>query len=142
MTVGQMIKTERCRMGLTQMQVAVSIGYKSRDLLSKLERDELIPTEKCRRKLEEFFLLPQGTLDAPNDIPYEKVFRAEKTKSGNYKSKGRARDKYNSEHYDAYNIKFRKGDKEKYQSIAFDLGYESFNQFCMDAINEKIERSR
>jgi len=62
-------------------------------------------------------------------------------KSGKlYKSQMSAVQKYKRENYDVFNVRFPKGDKAEYLEVVKGLGYTSFNQFVIDAINEKIDR--
>lgn len=48
--------------------------------------------------------------------------------------------KYMKENLDDIKVRVRKGNREKYQKEAKNLGYESFNEFVISAIEEKIKR--
>lgn len=54
----------------------------------------------------------------------------------------RAVTRYVSKTYDKITVTVKKGEREKYKEFAEKNGYESFNQFCVDAIEEKIERGK
>ena len=56
-----------------------------------------------------------------------------------YESQRKAVNKYIRENYDRITIRLPKGEREKLQSGAKELGYESFNQFCIDSMREKIK---
>lgn len=48
--------------------------------------------------------------------------------------------KYKKANYDKFDLRFPKGEKEVYTDRVKLLGYNSFNQFVVDAINEKLDR--
>lgn len=52
----------------------------------------------------------------------------------------RAKNKYNAANYDRMYPYVEKGKKAYYEEQAKKAGYESFNQFIVDAIEEKISR--
>lgn len=56
-----------------------------------------------------------------------------------YSSQQQAVNKYIRENYDRVTIRLPKGEREKLQAGAKELGYESFNQFCIDSMREKIK---
>ena len=52
----------------------------------------------------------------------------------------RAKNKYNAANYDRLYPYVEKGKKAYYEEQSKKAGYESFNQFIVDAIEEKISR--
>ena len=56
------------------------------------------------------------------------------------KAQQEAVNRYISKTFDDIKIRVQKGEREKYRKLAFSLGYESFNAFVIDAIDEKIAR--
>lgn len=56
-------------------------------------------------------------------------------------SHARWRKMFDSERCDKRMFRFLKGRKEYYHEQAKKLGYESFNQFVLDAVDEKIKGS-
>lgn len=57
-------------------------------------------------------------------------------KATNYKND------YNKTNYERFNLIVKKGDKDYIIQCAKDLGYKSVNQFIVDAIMEKITKSK
>ena len=53
----------------------------------------------------------------------------------------KAKNKYNTANYDRLYPYVEKGKKAFYESEAKKAGYESFNQFVIDAIEEKIRKA-
>ncbi|MDF2537401.1 MAG: hypothetical protein K0S76_422 [Herbinix sp.] len=53
----------------------------------------------------------------------------------------KAKNKYNLNNYDRLYPYVEKGKKQYYELEAKRQGYESFNQFIIDAIEEKIKRA-
>ena len=52
----------------------------------------------------------------------------------------KAVNKYLSTTFDDIKLRVPKGKREEYKKIVSDLGYDSFNSFMIQALNEKIER--
>lgn len=58
------------------------------------------------------------------------------------KAQQRAVGKYMKNNYDDIKVRVPKGERGKIKWDIFSLGYESVNQFIVDAIHEKIEREK
>lgn len=58
------------------------------------------------------------------------------------KAQIKATAKYNSKSYDDMKVRTPKGMREKIKWEIFQLGYDSINQFFIDAVFEKIEREK
>lgn len=54
----------------------------------------------------------------------------------------RATMKYMKENLDDIKIRVKKGDKDRYKAASANLGYTSFTQFAILAIEEKINREK
>lgn len=54
----------------------------------------------------------------------------------------RAVNKYLNNKYDDIKTRVPKGNREVYKGKVKELGYDSFNQFVIDAIEEKIDREK
>jgi len=52
----------------------------------------------------------------------------------------KAVNKYLSNTFDDIKLRVPKGKREEYKRIVSDLGYESFNSFMLQALDEKIAR--
>lgn len=50
--------------------------------------------------------------------------------------------KYIKENLDDIKLRVKKGMRDQYKQQAKDLGYNSFNEFAIKAIEEKIEREK
>lgn len=55
------------------------------------------------------------------------------------KAQMKAVSKYKSKMYDEISVRLKKGERDKVKEFAYEDGYESVNQFILDAINEKME---
>ena len=56
------------------------------------------------------------------------------------KAQQEAVNRYLAKTYDDIKVRVQKGNRDLYKNIVSSLGYDSFNQFCIDAIEEKIKR--
>ncbi len=54
----------------------------------------------------------------------------------------RAKNKYNDANYDRLYPYVKKGKKAEYEKAANEAGYDSLNEFIIDAIEEKISREQ
>ena len=54
------------------------------------------------------------------------------------KAQMRAVSKYKRKAYDEVSVRFKKGDRDKVKDFAYRHGYDSLNQFILDAINYKM----
>lgn len=58
------------------------------------------------------------------------------------KAQARAVQKYKKEHYDTVTVRVKKGISAKWKLFAYRHGYESLNQFVVEAVDEKIDRMK
>lgn len=56
------------------------------------------------------------------------------------KSQINAVNNYTKNHYDRFSVFAPQGSKEEFKEVAKKLGYDSLNQFILDAVYEKIAR--
>ena len=54
----------------------------------------------------------------------------------------RATNKYNQKTYENIVVRLKKGEREEYKDAILNMGYVSVNQFCVEAIKEKIAREK
>lgn len=52
----------------------------------------------------------------------------------------RAVKKYCRKAYDEVSVRFKKGERDKVKVFAYSNGYDSINQFVVEAVKEKMER--
>lgn len=139
MTVGELVKTKRCELMLTQKQLAELLNYKNSVTIRNIESGDRPIPKRMREAFSEVLGLTEEEMTIGNDEPFVKPHRAKMRGSG-YQSSYDWRNKYLSETYDYFKIRFRKGERQKFMDISKDKGYDSFHQFCLDAIKEKAEK--
>lgn len=54
------------------------------------------------------------------------------------KAQMKAVSKYKSKAYDEVSVRFKKGDRDKVKDFVYRHGYDSLNQFILEAINDKM----
>lgn len=136
MTVGQLVKTKRHELGVTQERLASMLGYTSKVIVAKIEQDCYTMTDKTVKDLAELLGVTEKELREGNDKPFVKTPRCRM--KGKYRqSRIDANNKYQSNHYDYFKLRFYKGERDKYMQVAEEMGYDSFQQFCKEAIAEK-----
>lgn len=133
MTQGQIIETERVKRQMGQQELGDLLGL-TRISVSNIEKGKTHLTKKKVAMVSEIFGISADELINGNDAEYVDPRR---TASGVLHSRLRATKKYCDEHYDYYKLRFQAGEKADLQEIAKEMGYASFNQFCVDAIKEK-----
>lgn len=133
MTVGQYIETERVNRGLTQTEFGELIGVKNR-AVCMMEKDKVAIKKPRREAIMKVLGCDEDVLINGNDVPYKDPLRLD---NGMMKSSYRKNNKYQASHYEYYKMRFGIGEREKYQQIAIEQGYESFQKWIKDAIREK-----
>lgn len=141
MTVGELVKTKRCERGLTMEQLGILLGYKAGASIAMIEYGQYGIPEDKRSKFMEVLGMTEEETRVGNSEEYVKPHRA-KMRNGKYVSDIEWHKNYEKNHYECYKVRFKAGDRDKFIEESKKKGYDSFNQFIIDAIVEKLKRKR